>query len=121
MKRTLSGVLMLLSLLIVFQEEIVIMHFKLNQEFIEKEYCINKENPSLHCHGTCHLREKLKESEQSDFSGIPFYKRVNMLPLSFWEFGIKAPFIEIRETYVFYKKELYIEPYREILEPPPNV
>lgn len=43
--RVISGLLMLLSVLIGFQQAIIVMHFKLNQERIEKEFCENKNKP----------------------------------------------------------------------------
>jgi hypothetical protein len=39
----------------------VIVDFKINQDFIAKVLCINKEKPELKCNGNCHLKEKLSD------------------------------------------------------------
>ena len=40
--------------------------FKLNQDFIAKVLCINKERPKLKCDGNCYLNKELKKNNGDD-------------------------------------------------------
>lgn len=119
MKSVFSVLLMVLSLLIGFQPAIIVMHFKLNQNTIEQEFCINKNAPELQCHGTCFLRKKLQEADNSDSASIKNYQRVDMLPISIIGFEVENWATERRGKASIYRENLYIEPCREILVPPP--
>ena len=48
------------------QQLSVYVNFKINQDFISKVLCINKEKPELKCHGSCHLAKKLKAINEED-------------------------------------------------------
>lgn len=47
------------------------MSFKINQDFIAKVLCINRDKPKLACAGKCHLTQKLKEAEENEQDQIP--------------------------------------------------
>jgi len=40
--------------------------FELNQQYITKAFCVNKDKPQLHCNGQCYLRKKLKQAEEKE-------------------------------------------------------
>lgn len=111
--------MMALSLLIGFQQAIIVMHFKLNQETIEQKFCINKNKPELQCHGICHLKKQLQGTEKSDSASISIYQRVDMLSISVMEFKANNSVIGIRANTSIYKEARYMEPYREVFVPPP--
>lgn len=121
MKQVFSVLMMVLSLLIGFQQAIIVMHFKLNQEVIEQEFCVNKNNSELQCHGVCHLEKQLQKTGRSDAASIGDYQRVDMLPISYREFEVRNLTVEIRNEIPIYKKTYYTDPYREIFVPPPIV
>jgi hypothetical protein len=121
MKKVFSVFLMVLSLLIGFQQAIIVMHFKLNQKAIEQKFCINKNKPTLQCHGTCFLRKQLKETVNPESAPVSIYQRVDMLPISIFEFKAKNRATDIQSKKPIYKETLYTEPYREIFVPPPVV
>lgn len=119
MRRACSVILMILSVLIVFQKEIIIVHYKLNQEYIEQQYCVNKNKPSLHCHGICHLKKKLQETERPDATSFVNYKSVDMLPISVIGLEIKVTVKEVQSKTPEYKEIFYTDPFRELVDPPP--
>ena len=43
-----------------FSQFAVYLGFQLNQEYIAKTFCVNKNRPELHCNGRCYLMSKLK-------------------------------------------------------------
>jgi hypothetical protein len=44
----------------------VMLGFYMNQEYIAKNLCVNRDKPAMHCNGKCHLSKKLKEEEKKD-------------------------------------------------------
>src|SRR5437763_15237094 len=49
-----------------FNQWILIACFDLNENFITKEFCINKDNPASHCNGHCYLNKELNKEEKSN-------------------------------------------------------
>ena len=47
-----------------FSQWLQIICFNLNEGYIEKELCVNKNNPSTHCNGHCYLNKQLDKDEQ---------------------------------------------------------
>lgn len=119
MKQVFSVLMMVLSLLVGFQQAIIVMHFKLNQEAIEREFCVNKNTPELACHGTCHLKKQLQKAEDSEPVSLGSYQQVDMTPILFTKFKTRILIIELRNNIPIYKAIHYTEPYREIFVPPP--
>lgn len=119
MKIVYSVLLMVLSLLMGFQQAIIIMHFKLNRDAIEQRFCINKNKPELQCHGTCHLKKELQETESSGSSAISNYPKIDIFPVSFTALEVTNPIIDIQSKTSIQKDTLYTSPYREIFVPPP--
>lgn len=121
MKSVFSVLLMILSLLISFQQGIMMTHFKINQHTLEDKYCINKNKPALQCHGTCFLRKKLQEAEEANSEAVQVYQSVYMLPVTFIVFEVQHLAITIQLKEPRYKEIIYKEPYPEIQVPPPIV
>jgi hypothetical protein len=44
----------------------ILMSFKINQDYIAKNLCENREKPKMHCNGNCILMKKLKQAEQNE-------------------------------------------------------
>ncbi len=45
---------------------VVMLGFRINQEFIAKNLCENRNRPELHCNGHCQLTKKLAEEQKKD-------------------------------------------------------
>ncbi len=45
---------------------IVLADYCINKDFIANVLCINKDKPSLHCEGKCHLKKQLEEEEKKE-------------------------------------------------------
>ena len=71
-----------------------IAHFYANQDEIEQEFCENKNQPQLNCHGKCHLEKKLSitkdnptDKQQQFTSGILIFQGFeNLASVSLYEF-----------------------------------
>src|SRR5690242_12347933 len=48
-----------------FSQWLLIACFDLNKNYIAKELCVNKNNPSAHCNGHCYLNKELNNEEKS--------------------------------------------------------
>lgn len=107
-----------LSLLVGFQHVVMVVCFKLNQEGIEQEFCVNKHNVELQCHGGCYLEKILRETQDSKSASTSLYNKVDLF-LNFMMLEIKNRIVKISNTIPKYKGIHYIDPYKEVLEPPP--
>ncbi|MDO4880146.1 MAG: hypothetical protein Q3983_02605 [Capnocytophaga sp.] len=54
-----------LILLISIQQTLIVVHFSLNQDFIEELYCVNKKNVEMNCHGKCQLKKDIQSSSEA--------------------------------------------------------
>lgn len=43
---------------------VIFIDWKINQIRITELYCVNKDNPMMHCNGQCYLSKQLKQIEQ---------------------------------------------------------
>ncbi|HEY6954139.1 MAG TPA: hypothetical protein VI385_02795 [Flavisolibacter sp.] len=68
MKFVLIPILMMLILAQAFSKWLVVAEYKVNQDFISRNLCINKSRPKLHCNGKCQMMKRLAEEEKQDSS-----------------------------------------------------
>lgn len=61
-------ILFLLILSQSFSNWFLVAAFRLNQEYIAKNICVNRYRPTLKCHGKCFLMQKLQELEKEEQS-----------------------------------------------------
>ena len=47
-----------------FSTFIIQADFYVNQSYIAKNFCVNKDKPMMHCNGKCYLSKKLKQQDQ---------------------------------------------------------
>ncbi|MBK7245981.1 MAG: hypothetical protein LKG19_13695 [Saprospiraceae bacterium] len=71
MKLIMSIFLAILILMQGFGKTWIILSFKLNQQTISKNICVQRNIPNNKCKGKCHLKKQLKKSEQKDQNQIP--------------------------------------------------
>ena len=119
MKKVFSILMATLILLITFQRGLIVIHFKLNQDYIEKNYCVNKTKPKLQCHGQCQLKKELQKTSDTNLENLSIYKHIELIPLKINIFKIEK--IEFRESLKisFYREDLFIQNFvKRILHPP---
>ena len=119
MKKVFSILMATLILLITFQRGLIVIHFKLNQDYIEKNYCVNKTKPKLQCHGQCQLKKELQKTSDTNLENLSIYKHIELIPLKINIFKIEK--IEFRETLKisFYREDLFLQNFvKRILHPP---
>ncbi len=109
----------MLFLLVSFQQTLLIVHFKLNQKEIEKEFCVNKAKPQLQCHGKCHLKKDLEKSEKNDLELTNIGKKIEIALISTVEFNVPICKTIKPNKVSIYKKNGLLEPHLEIIVPPP--
>ncbi|ELR71084.1 hypothetical protein C900_03048 [Fulvivirga imtechensis AK7] len=47
---------------------VVYIDFKINQDYIARVLCINRDKPELNCNGHCILMQKLKKTQETEQS-----------------------------------------------------
>jgi hypothetical protein len=53
----------------------IFIDFKINQDFIAKVLCINREKPMSTCNGQCYLSKQLKKAEEQEEKQVPTNKK----------------------------------------------
>lgn len=66
LRRFVCILLLLIIALQSFNKVGIILAFKVNQDYIAKALCENKDKPQMHCNGRCVLAKKLKQAEQNE-------------------------------------------------------
>lgn len=46
------------------KDMVIWVSFKLNQNFIARELCVNRNKPEMHCNGKCFLAKKIAEAKE---------------------------------------------------------
>ena len=65
-KRFTIGLLIFAVFATNFSSALVWVGFKVNQNYIAQNLCVNRFNPNLHCNGKCYFMRKIKEAEQKE-------------------------------------------------------
>uniref|UniRef100_UPI003216DC0F hypothetical protein n=1 Tax=uncultured Draconibacterium sp. TaxID=1573823 RepID=UPI003216DC0F len=98
MKQLFSAILILSVFTFQFSELLVYVSFKLNQDFIAKNLCVEKDVEGSTCKGCCQLKKKINEQQkqkeemppdQSEKLEITFYAEQSGLKLWFNDDGIR--------------------------------
>jgi hypothetical protein len=64
--RFLAFFLVGLLLLQTFSRELVVLDYQVHKERITELFCVNKDKPTLHCNGKCHLVKQLRKTSDSE-------------------------------------------------------
>ena len=47
------------------------LDFKINQDYIAKVLCVNKDEPQKGCNGKCHLSKQMQQAEEKEQKQLP--------------------------------------------------
>lgn len=88
MTRLFSIIILSAFLLQTFSKLIIYVNYELNLDYIIKTYCINKNDPSKHCDGKCHLTKQLQEEDKKE--NLPGTTRDERPEINLFSENIKA-------------------------------
>lgn len=123
MKSIITGILLFILCLLSFQDLTQVALFKINQDFIITNFCINKADKVYTCNGKCHLSKAIAQSKDNKSSNNPSKtldnKRVNLIYL-IGNQPIDLPIISfIKLNSIFFHKELLSSSHlSDLLRPP---
>ncbi len=105
-----------------FAETVVLISFKINQDFIAEFLCINKDVPESNCNGCCHLKKELDEQHENKES-LPQQETKNYeIQLFADETDCNNPSNDFKELIIlFYFKNTGIINPNNIFHPPKNI
>lgn len=66
LKRAIAVLFLLIWITQIAGRHIISVEFFLNQQFIAKNLCINRDKPWMHCDGKCQLRKRQAEEDKRD-------------------------------------------------------
>ena len=126
MKRIGAAILLFIFTLQFAYSAIVITWYYVNQAYVARVLCVNKNNPKMACHGKCYLNKKLSQSTGTGDKEAPLQvkKPVETAPCILEEFQKpnlfyslhKAPYGVFTEHYQFtLSPEIFHTPAQHIL------
>lgn len=90
MRKAISIFAALVILLSSTSNAVLVLEFKLNQQEIERLYCVNKAKPQLHCHGKCHLKKQLLENNDRNSKPSPKSQLEDAYKINFFQEQVAA-------------------------------
>lgn len=100
-----------------------IVYFRLNQEFIAKTLCENKERPMAMCYGKCYLAKVLKQQKEHEdketaqrLQNLPLFQLFAQTEMQF-AFICKDVFDKEKACFQ-YQLAIYTSPEFRLLRPP---
>jgi hypothetical protein len=109
-----------------FQPTFILLKWKINQEQIIAEQCVNKNEPEKKCHGKCQLNAELKKvnpstqsSEPAPETRVDLTKLISDLPNanSFFVFKIQKVEPEFNSVYLAVLHKAFL---KDCFQPPEN-
>ena len=103
-----------------FSKIVIWIEFKMNQEYIAKNLCVQKEVEDNCCQGSCHLKEKMEEDDknQDTQSGeLKIVKEIQLFHEALESFTLINPLTFIN-SYSNYQKNNSSSYFSEFFHPP---
>lgn len=108
-------------LLKAFLAPVIFIDFKLNQDYITKVLCINREKPQLECNGQCVLMQKMQKAQESDNPEQSQSSKSHLLEMFYeWGNGFSSPmaFTYIEKFFPEYIEKAVVKHCGSIFHPP---
>lgn len=103
-----------------FQNSLFMIDYAINQDFYEI-HCVNKDKPSLKCHGKCQMKIE-SEKSTNPFNLVKYAFEFNILPTSPVDYFVEKQNFFPADSSLFSYQELFMpEISLNILPPPPQV
>jgi hypothetical protein len=91
MRRLATYLLIISTLSANFAYFFVVAGFKLNQQYIAANICLNRHNPRLHCNGQCYFMKKLRLAGEKE-KGTERESQKSRIQETFFENGTNTKF-----------------------------
>ena len=117
---------MLLAFLLPLLNKVcIVIDFKLNQDFIAKVLCINKDKPMTKCNGKCYLSKQLKKAEKKEGKNLPIHTQEKPVTTLYFQERIVPQsdniFKDLNDRPFYEGANLYASSYiNKIFHPPPS-
>ena len=115
------AILILSSILLqTFSRAGIYISFKVNQNYIARVLCVNKDKPKLNCNGKCFLAKKLKQAEQQEQQKVLLKTlEVNLCYQDWYAFDFqRASSVVVPQILSFYLQKPTIASSLSIFHPP---
>lgn len=115
---TLAGLL-----LQTFSQAVIWAEFRVNQDYIAKNLCENRDKPEMHCDGQCCLKRKLAKDGKEQRPSQSNQKNELTVSLFYQEsyFGIKLLYCKRPQQFYFSYNELATFSFHHSVFHPPSV
>lgn len=101
------------------------IYWKINQTFIAKTLCENRDKPQMHCNGKCYLYKQLKKAEEAENAknslptSIPKFKSIDNFVFQNYDWKPYFTLVTaIQNTNANYSSNLLIGHQNSLFRPP---
>jgi len=96
--------------------------FKLNQKYIARTLCENRDKPEMHCNGKCYLAKKIKQAEEREKKEEQDGQKKGFQENCVLRQGlVQLPFsVELKREYILEEDSNLPKRTSEVLHPPPS-
>ncbi|MBS4059307.1 MAG: hypothetical protein KG029_02800 [Bacteroidetes bacterium] len=103
-----------------FGQSVILINFRINQEYIARVLCENKDKPELKCNGNCQLTKQLKEEEQKQQQLPPQLKLKEIIQIVWEQLDSLIENMEFRNNQFFipFSGSLLIGFQSHVFQPP---
>ncbi len=103
-----------------FSTFIIQADFFLNQSYIAKNLCVNRDKPQMHCEGKCYLTKKLNEQQNQDQSPLSKIERFDVQPFFIPQLFSFKNTVVISKPQFFIKNENTVSSFPRFIFHPPS-
>ena len=98
----------------------IFIDFKLNQDYIAKVLCINREKPQLECDGQCILMQKMKSTQDADHPEQIQSPKSQLLEIFSELTAVFHPlsFPSVQQDFFTYDEPISLKNFSKIFHPP---
>ncbi|WP_347841240.1 hypothetical protein [uncultured Draconibacterium sp.] len=119
MKHLVSIILLCSVLLFQFSELVVFLSFKINQDYIAENLCVEKDIEGSTCKGCCQLKKRINEQEQQKKEFPPNHKEKQNIDFCAQTYGVMLVlYAQHKKHGRAYYKNYYLLNINSVFHPP---
>lgn len=101
-----------------FSQAVIMVKYKIDQAYIVRVLCENRDKPDMHCNGKCYLRKKLQQDEQQQQNGTTGKEKYEVSFIDAPQMFDFAPLAPSSKLIVYYQDPELHTPLFSFFHPP---
>ena len=94
------------------------LEYKINQDYIARNLCVNRDKPGMHCNGKCQLRKNLERDEQQQSNSANGKEKNEVVYIDELEAFDFTPYAPSTLVIAYYQSSVPHTPLSDCFRPP---